>query len=182
MIDQFIEGRQRIAGHGPHPVGDRARGEVGIAAARQAHRAVNHPRSVRSAVCQDAGVEGETRAEPRQRQGGGEELGVGGRHEEPIGVQFVERLAAGQIEDLDAPKSRSGRLGGSQQLGHAVGQAGGERRRGQGPRQHHRDHPPAGHRPVTLDSSQSSRSSTITMQVPSNGIPTTTPTPQAEAA
>jgi hypothetical protein len=38
------------------------------------------------------------------------------------------------------------------------------------------------HLPVTFDSSQISRISTITMQVPVSGMPTTTPTPQSDAA
>ena len=38
------------------------------------------------------------------------------------------------------------------------------------------------HRPVTFDSSQISSSSTITRNVPSSGIPITTPTPHDAAA
>ncbi len=94
-----------------------------------------------------------------------------------VGVEFVQRLAGGQVQDLYAPEggARGGRgidqfldalrQGGGRQLGAKQKQRGGEF-----------------HLPVTFDSSQIRSNSAITRNVPSSGIPTTTPTPHIEAA
>ena len=125
-----------------------------------------------------AGLEGEVGAQPGEGKRGTEELGVGGRDEIVVGVELVQGLAGGEVHDLYAPEggARGGR--GIDQFLDALRQGGGTDSWAHKQKQRGGEF----HLPVTFDSSQIRSSSAITRNVPSSGIPTTTPTPHFDAA
>ena len=126
LVGQVLDGGQRIAGEGAHAIRNGARGQVGVAAADQAQRSADAAQFIGRGLGEHAGLEGEVRAQAGQGERGAEELGVGGRDEIMVGVEFVEGLAGGQVHDLDAPEggARGGR--GIDQLLNALRQGGGE--------------------------------------------------------
>ena len=95
-----------------HAIGNRPRGKVGVAAAHQAHIAIDPAIRIRRRGGHHARLKGEIGPEPGQSQRRAEEFGIGCGNEEMAGVELKECLARCQFRRLNTPcrRARHGRF------------------------------------------------------------------------